>query len=53
MGDGHHEVVISAEGLPIAEKTGADVHDEGHLKALSEKTQPHKLVKQIETRDGD
>lgn len=35
----------------IAEKVGADVSDKVHLKALSEKTQPHKLAKQIETRD--
>ena len=37
----------------IAEKIGADVSDEVHLKALSQKTQPHKLAKQIETRDND
>ena len=37
----------------IAEKVGADVNDDVHLKALSEKTQPQKVAKQIETRDDE
>ena len=35
----------------IAEKIGADVSNDVHLTALSEKTKPEKLAKQIERRD--
>jgi hypothetical protein len=35
----------------IAEKLGVEVTNDFHLEALSEKTKPEKLAKQIERRD--
>ena len=37
----------------IAEKLGVEVTNDFHLTALSEKTEPEKLAKQIERRDKD
>ena len=37
----------------IAAKVGADLNQDPHLKALSEETQPEKLIKQIEEREND
>ena len=37
----------------IAEKLGVEVTNDFHLTALSEKTEPEKLAKQIERRDED
>ena len=37
----------------IAEKVGADVSDVPHLDALSEETQPERLIEQIEARENN
>jgi uncharacterized membrane protein len=37
----------------IAEKVGADVTHDDHLQALSEETEPNRLVRQIEAREED
>jgi hypothetical protein len=35
----------------IAAKVGADLTRDSHLKALSEETQPERLIEQIEARE--
>jgi hypothetical protein len=35
----------------IAEKVGADLTQDPHLQALSEETEPERLVEQIEARE--
>ena len=37
----------------IAEKVGADLTQDPHLKAMSEETQPERLIKQIEAREDN
>lgn len=37
----------------IAEKVGADLTQDSHLKALSEETQPERLIEQIEARENN
>jgi uncharacterized membrane protein len=37
----------------IAEKVGADLTQDPHLKALSEETQPERLIEQIEARENN
>ena len=37
----------------IAEKVGADLTEDPHLKALSEETQPERLIEQIEARENN
>lgn len=37
----------------IAAKVGADLTQDSHLKALSEETQPERLIEQIEARENN
>jgi uncharacterized membrane protein len=37
----------------IAVKVGAEINHDAHLQALSEQTEPEKLVRQIEAREGN